>query len=102
MALLASMLGEWQRWTCSHQWVRARWDDGSYGLRCAQCMKPYARTWNEIISQPPLTSLETPLAASLAALPARASTAASTPAALKVTAVPGAHRADRPALRRAA
>lgn len=110
MALLTSLLGEWQRWTCSHQWVRARWDDGSYGLRCALCMRPYARTWNEIIAQPPLASLgaplpasfpspsAAPLAASLAARPAPASAAAAT----KVTAMPAVRLADLPSLRRAA
>lgn len=37
--------------TCSHHWVRARWSDGSYGLRCSACMKPYAVTWNELLKQ---------------------------------------------------
>ena len=102
MALLTSLLGEWQRWTCSHQWVRARWEDGSYGLRCAQCMKPYARTWNEIISQPPLASLGAPSAAPLAASLVAPLAASITVAPIKVTAMPVAHRADLPALRRAA
>lgn len=52
MALMENLLSDWQRWTCSHHWVRARWDDGSYGLRCAHCMKPYHHTWNEIIAGP--------------------------------------------------
>ncbi|MGH9393894.1 MAG: hypothetical protein ACRD1E_06965 [Terriglobales bacterium] len=45
--------------SCSHRWVRARWDDGTYGLRCAACMRPYRRSWDE------------PLAPAPAAAPAR-------------------------------
>ncbi len=35
---------------CRHQWIRARGLDGSYGLRCQHCMKPYHRTWNQLLS----------------------------------------------------
>ena len=57
-AFIMIVLGWWQRLTCGHHWLRARWDDGSYGFRCAHCMKPYRHTWNEIFSQPvPRTSL---------------------------------------------
>ncbi len=38
--------------TCSHHWVRARWEDGSYGLRCEYCSKRHAQTWNQILAQP--------------------------------------------------
>ncbi|HZT74313.1 MAG TPA: hypothetical protein VE996_11720 [Terriglobales bacterium] len=37
--------------TCSHHWVRARWADGSYGLRCASCMKPYPVTFDDLMEQ---------------------------------------------------
>lgn len=53
MRLVQNLLGDWQRWTCNHQWVRARWQDGSYGLRCSNCMKAYPHTWNEIIGSKP-------------------------------------------------
>ncbi len=36
--------------TCRHQWIRARGLDGSYGLRCQHCMKPYHRTWNQLLN----------------------------------------------------
>lgn len=49
MKLLEGLLRQWQNHTCNHQWVRARWDDGSYGLRCARCMTAYAHTWNEVL-----------------------------------------------------
>jgi len=52
MKLVETLLCDWQRWTCSHHWVRARWSDGSYGLRCSQCMKAYRHTWDEIIAGP--------------------------------------------------
>ncbi|HVA62762.1 MAG TPA: hypothetical protein VNF74_03475 [Terriglobales bacterium] len=60
MKLVESLLG---RWVCSHRWVRARWQDGSYGLRCAQCMKAYPHTWNEIIAGPgtPAPAAKAPL-----------------------------------------
>ena len=35
---------------CRHQWIRARGLDGSYGLRCQHCMKPYHRTWNQLLN----------------------------------------------------
>lgn len=38
--------------TCSHHWVRARWEDGSYGLRCEYCFKRHPQTWNQILAQP--------------------------------------------------
>jgi hypothetical protein len=38
--------------TCSHKWVRARFDDGSYGLRCQLCMKHYRHTWDGLMAQP--------------------------------------------------
>lgn len=41
---------------CKHQWIRARWDDGSYGLRCSQCMKPHKQTLTELIRQPHLVA----------------------------------------------
>ena len=53
MALMTTLWNDWRRWTCSHRWVRARWDDGTYGLRCALCMKPYRHTWDEIIGSTP-------------------------------------------------
>jgi hypothetical protein len=37
--------------TCTHKWIRARWPDGSYGLRCQLCMKAYRGTWNSLIAQ---------------------------------------------------
>ncbi|HUX68359.1 MAG TPA: hypothetical protein VMV31_12805 [Terriglobales bacterium] len=49
MKLVETLFGHW---VCNHRWVRARWQDGSYGLRCAQCMKAYPRTWNELIAAP--------------------------------------------------
>lgn len=58
MRLLENLLSDWQRLTCNHRWVRARWVDGSYGLRCAHCMKAYAHTWNEILAQPPAGTRE--------------------------------------------
>jgi hypothetical protein len=65
MVLLETLLSDWQRWTCGHRWVRARWADGSYGLRCAHCMKPYPRTWNDILDQTPSTATEIPDSASM-------------------------------------
>ncbi|MGH9417189.1 MAG: hypothetical protein ACRD01_11225 [Terriglobales bacterium] len=53
MNILEHLLADWQRWTCAHQWVRARWEDGTYGLRCSRCMKPYSRTWNELVEAAP-------------------------------------------------
>ncbi len=50
MRLVETLLSDWQRWTCNHAWVRARWEDGSYGLRCSRCMKAYPHTWDEIIA----------------------------------------------------
>ncbi|MGH9505878.1 MAG: hypothetical protein ACRD13_03050 [Terriglobales bacterium] len=38
--------------TCSHHWVRARWEDGSYGLRCQYCLKRHPQTWDQILAQP--------------------------------------------------
>lgn len=32
-----------------HVWVRERREDGSYGLRCAECPKRYPKTWNDLI-----------------------------------------------------
>lgn len=49
----ARVCGAIWRWysqlTCSHRWVRARWDDGRYGLRCGACMKLYPMTWNDLL-----------------------------------------------------
>lgn len=52
MTLVLGLLNGLQRLTCHHQWVRARWRDGSYGLRCASCMKAYPHTWDEILATP--------------------------------------------------
>jgi hypothetical protein len=52
MKILEILLTDWQRMTCNHRWLRARWQDGSYGLRCSQCMKRYHNTWNDIIAGP--------------------------------------------------
>lgn len=52
MKLIDGLLRQWQNHTCNHQWVRARWEDGSYGLRCARCMTAYAHTWNEVMGTP--------------------------------------------------
>ena len=38
--------------TCSHHWVRARWEDGSYGLRCQYCFKRHPQTWDQVLAQP--------------------------------------------------
>ncbi|MGH9482461.1 MAG: hypothetical protein ACRD1L_10280 [Terriglobales bacterium] len=51
MKLVQGLLSEWQRLMCSHRWVRARWQDGSYGLRCAECMKAYPHTWEDLIAK---------------------------------------------------
>lgn len=53
MNVVEHLLADWQQWTCKHHWVRARWEDGSYGMRCAQCMKPYSHTWNELVEAEP-------------------------------------------------
>jgi hypothetical protein len=37
--------------TCSHHWVRARWEDGSYGLRCQYCFKRHPQTWDQLLAQ---------------------------------------------------
>jgi hypothetical protein len=50
MKLMSGIVLGWQHLACHHRWVRARWEDGSYGFRCAQCMKPYPRTWNDIVA----------------------------------------------------
>jgi hypothetical protein len=50
MKLVSGIVIGWQQLACHHHWVRARWEDGSYGFRCAQCMKPYPRTWNDIVA----------------------------------------------------
>lgn len=52
MRLLDWLLNLWVRAWCSHHWVRTRWDDGSYGLRCEHCLKPYPVTWNDVLQQP--------------------------------------------------
>lgn len=49
MKFVSGIVMGWQKLACRHQWVRARWEDGSYGFRCAACMKPYPRTWNDIV-----------------------------------------------------
>ncbi|HXE30650.1 MAG TPA: hypothetical protein VN515_02485 [Terriglobales bacterium] len=89
MKLVETLLSDWQRWTCSHRWVRARWDDGSYGLRCSLCMKPYRHTWDEIIGAPAAAARR-----GLAPQPASACTLECEPAPATV--------AEFPALRRAA
>lgn len=50
MNLLENFFNVWERMTCSHRWVRARWEDGTYGLRCAECMRPYRRTWDDLLA----------------------------------------------------
>ncbi len=50
MKLVDGILSGWQRIVCHHRWVRARWEDGSYGLRCARCMTAYPRTWDDIVA----------------------------------------------------
>jgi hypothetical protein len=50
--VVAAILGFLAQLTCSHKWVRARFDDGSYGLRCHLCMKAYPRTWDALVAQP--------------------------------------------------
>lgn len=37
---------------CDHQWLRARWADGSYGLRCGRCCKKHPQTFTALIRQP--------------------------------------------------
>lgn len=44
--------------TCSHHWVRARWEDGSYGLRCQYCLKRHPQTWEQILAQPAKPQLQ--------------------------------------------
>lgn len=51
--VVGALLSHVAQWSCSHKWVRARWQDGSYGLRCQNCMKRYPRTWDQIIGQQP-------------------------------------------------
>ncbi|MGH9467554.1 MAG: hypothetical protein ACRD1Y_09380 [Terriglobales bacterium] len=51
MKVVNTILRQWQIRTCSHHWVRARWDDGTYGLRCSRCMAAYTHTWDDIIGQ---------------------------------------------------
>ena len=46
------MLRAWQRSTCHHRWLRARWADGTYGLRCSRCMVAYPHTWEEVMGRP--------------------------------------------------
>jgi hypothetical protein len=50
--LLLAFAGRMAQLTCSHQYIRARFDDGSYGLRCMHCLKQYAHTWDEVVNQP--------------------------------------------------
>jgi hypothetical protein len=62
MALFEGVLRAWQRSTCHHRWLRARWADGTYGLRCARCMMAYPKTWEDVIgrataSAPPDTAV---------------------------------------------
>ncbi|MGH9475568.1 MAG: hypothetical protein ACRD1C_04475 [Terriglobales bacterium] len=52
MRMMEGLLRGWQQHTCGHRWVRARWDNGTYGLRCARCMVAYERTWEDVIGQP--------------------------------------------------
>lgn len=49
MKLVEGVLRSWQQHTCGHRWVRARWEDGTYGLRCVRCMAAYEHTWEDII-----------------------------------------------------
>ncbi len=34
---------------CRHHYIRARFSNGDYGLRCQHCQRPYIHTWNEIL-----------------------------------------------------
>ncbi|MGN6594114.1 MAG: hypothetical protein ACTHJX_14565 [Terriglobales bacterium] len=61
MAMFEGVLRAWQRSTCHHRWLRARWADGTYGLRCSRCMMAYPKTWEDVIGgtvapQPPATT----------------------------------------------
>ena len=51
--LLAQPVNSFLRWwgqhTCRHQFVRARFEDGGYGLRCMHCLRPYPTTWNDLV-----------------------------------------------------
>lgn len=60
--LSRGVIGGVQRWACHHQWVRARWEDGSYGLRCSSCMKAYPTTWNDILAAPVTKARKGPVA----------------------------------------
>lgn len=51
MRFLDWLLNLWARAWCGHHFVRTRWDDGSYGLRCEFCLKPYPVTWNDVLQQ---------------------------------------------------
>ena len=50
--MVAGLLSGIAQWTCPHNWVRARFEDGHYGLRCQYCMKRHERTWNQVMAQP--------------------------------------------------
>lgn len=52
MGFVELLLRWWSQLWCGHHWVRTRWDDGSYGLRCEHCLKPYPHTWNDLLQQP--------------------------------------------------
>lgn len=73
--------------TCSHHWVRARWPDGSYGLRCSACMKPYPVTWNALMEQE-----EPSTGGAVAMLPTHNRDAAMVPGPVAVEARSGAGR----------
>ncbi|MGH9487185.1 MAG: hypothetical protein ACRD04_06290 [Terriglobales bacterium] len=49
MSMMDGLLRACQQHTCKHHWVRARWENGTYGLRCARCMAAYVRTWEDVI-----------------------------------------------------
>lgn len=39
-----------------HEWLRARFEDGSYGLRCAVCQKPYPVKLSALVGEPSIAS----------------------------------------------
>ncbi len=55
--------------SCTHHWVRARWDDGTYGLRCQHCMKRHGQTWNQIMDQSVPVPVEAAAAAQTSPIP---------------------------------
>lgn len=71
MRFMEYLIRWWGQAFCGHHWVRARWDDGSYGMRCQYCLKPYAYTWNDVITQVVPKTEPTPALPRPAASPAQ-------------------------------